>query len=66
MPTPKKPIPEASVRVTFRLKKEQKGEVYVEYIFDNSSLVHNMKRTIRPELMEKWIDRHLGEKMKCR
>jgi hypothetical protein len=66
MPTPKKPIPESSVRVTFRLKKQEDKSIYVEYIFDNSSLVHNMKRTIRPEMMEKWIDRHLGEKTKCR
>ena len=66
LPTPQKPIPEAGVRVTFYLTREQSGEINTEYIFDNSSLVHSLKRTIRPELMEKWIDRHLKEKVHCR
>lgn len=59
IPTRQKPIPEAAVRVTFYLKKEESGDLDVEYIFDNSSLVHSLKRTIRPEMMERWIDRHL-------
>ena len=64
LPTMEKPIPEAAVRVTFYLQKvnPMDNTIDVKYIFDNSSLVHTLKRTIRPEMMEKWIDRHLEEK----
>ena len=59
LPTPKNPIPAAAVKMIFNLKKVEGGETDVTYTFDNTSLIHTPGRTIRLEMMERYIDRQL-------
>jgi len=62
LPTSKRPIPEATVKLYFYIHELPGDKYAMEYVFETESLKHRVDHTIRPTQIEVWIDRILDNK----
>ena len=52
LPTQLNPIPKAKVKVFFTCKERSDADFDITFRFENQSLIHNLKNTIRHSQLE--------------